>query len=1007
METGKPKATAQILHRFIASIASRRTDGVADAQLVERFVASRAEARETALVADRAFEELVARHGAAVRGVCRRLLDDPGDIEDTFQATFLVLFRRASSLSVGESLGPWLCGVARRIARRARADRARRQVRDGRADRRLGRDPSADVCRAEIRSVVDEEIARLPEHYRSVVALCLLDGLTYEQAAERLNCPVSTVGVRLARGRKMLKTQLRRRGIVPASAALGLAPVASPELVGRLARTGFAAPRVADLARREIATMFAMKAGLAAGILSLALLAGGAACFAGKRDSGTAELETGPTTVAQAEPNVPLGADGELPPGVKAIVERHEAQLERIRSLQCVIEMRASDDAEKSWKTMSRWNVYRSGPNERVRGQTFWTRDRARIVPSQGYSDVLLAPDGIRSLRGLDPDHPPIEPITALDELASGGQRVSGMIHPAQPSGPWGYKGGLAADYMALFLPTPVHSLRELCQATPGAVAKERSDEHGNALVDLNLKSPDGKVAYVVTLSPARGYAIAETKSRQATNGTELKSSNRVLEFQEPAPGIFLPKSVRQTMSWAPAIVIDTVFQNVAVNAAVPEKEFALRFPAGLQVFDGGRKCWYLWGRGAPQRTYRTADEINEWNRIRLVSAPVPPGSISGSESVAPLLRPDFRATEQFYMALSLELEAKVKLYERSLREAKSDAERQDIVHRLRPEAAVFVARYLDMAKRDPDAPASLQGLTRAVLLNGSGEAVEILKKNWAAKPEVASVVLAVGLAPTNPTETESFLKEVLARNPNRDAKGRAAYALASLLYSVADNQRWHAEKVSEAGNVEQDDRKRGATQLLHEADELMRRVETEFADVKLRADRPKDTLTLGNAARNWLQRGDGLVLGQPAPAIEGKDTNGQPVRLSDYRGKVVVVTFWASWCAPCMKLLPEEEALARRLADKPFVHLGINCDYTSASARKAITERALTWPNVYDGVPSEGKIAERYEVAGHGIPAIFVIDQQGVLRHKWVSSADELGRAVDAMLAAGGAKSK
>ncbi len=186
-----------------------------------------------------------------------------------------------------------------------------------------------------------------------------------------------------------------------------------------------------------------------------------------------------------------------------------------------------------------------------------------------------------------------------------------------------------------------------------------------------------------------------------------------------------------------------------------------------------------------------------------------------------------------------------------------------------------------------------------------------------------------------------------------------------------------------------------------------MRRVANDYADVKLHLDRPKDTQTLGQLARTWQGQHDEPAIGKAAPAIDAKDLNGQTVRLSDYRGKVVVVFFWASWCAPCMASIPEEKALLRRLADKPFVLLGVSCEGTAGEARKVVARHSIPWTNVHDGVPSEGKLAERFGVAGHGIPAIFVIDRQGVLRHKWVRSSEELGRLVDALIAEDGASRK
>ncbi len=180
-----------------------------DRQLMECYVARRDPA---------AFRDLVARHGPAVLRTCRRLLHDAHEAEDAFQATFLILVRRAPSIRDPDLLGRWLVGVARRVAIRAR----RRGVRQSERERRWGEmHPTSheqDWPLLEIRRAVREELGQLPDLYRQPLALCYLEGLTHEEAARRLDCPVGTVKVRLVRARGLLRDRLDRRGI-----ALGVA----------------------------------------------------------------------------------------------------------------------------------------------------------------------------------------------------------------------------------------------------------------------------------------------------------------------------------------------------------------------------------------------------------------------------------------------------------------------------------------------------------------------------------------------------------------------------------------------------------------------------------------------------------------------------------------------------------------------------------------------------------------------------------------------------------------
>jgi RNA polymerase sigma factor (sigma-70 family) len=184
-----------------------------DAQLLEQVASGSSEGRE------RAFRAIVKRHGSMVLQVCRRSLDDPNDAADAFQATFLVLLRRARSIRDRRSVAAWLHGVAARVASRARVESARRQ-RIERHGVRLAPAPPDDPDHFELQRVIDVELARLPEKYRAPLILCYFEGLTHEEAAARLGWPLGTVRGRLARAREVLRARLTRRGIT-ASAALG------------------------------------------------------------------------------------------------------------------------------------------------------------------------------------------------------------------------------------------------------------------------------------------------------------------------------------------------------------------------------------------------------------------------------------------------------------------------------------------------------------------------------------------------------------------------------------------------------------------------------------------------------------------------------------------------------------------------------------------------------------------------------------------------------------------
>ena len=178
-----------------------------------------------------AFEVLVGRHGPMVWGVCRRVLVDPNDAADAFQATFLILVQKAGSVRVEGSLGRWLHGVSLKVAMRARTTAARRSARERPGVETIA-SPNPGPDRSELLAGLDEEIGRLPERYRGAVVLCDLGNLSLREAAGQLGCAVGTVGSRLSRGRACLRDRLARRGLAPSPGlfAIGLSDQVAPSM---------------------------------------------------------------------------------------------------------------------------------------------------------------------------------------------------------------------------------------------------------------------------------------------------------------------------------------------------------------------------------------------------------------------------------------------------------------------------------------------------------------------------------------------------------------------------------------------------------------------------------------------------------------------------------------------------------------------------------------------------------------------------------------------------------
>lgn len=321
--------------------------GMTEGKLLERFITARDE---------EAFEALIALHGPMVLGVCRRLLDDPNDIDDAFQATFVVLVRKAAGLRDRSLLGPWLHGVARRVALRARSESARRRAREKPNEGEDAVAHSHDADRLELREVIDDEVSRLPEKLRWPVILCHLEGRTYEEAAEQLRWTAATVRGRLVQARERLRGRLLRRGFEPsillpmfenglpfepptlaADLIASTISAASGVALGKSAAAGATSAVVTTLAS-EVARGLSVSRLLSVGLFTAFVVLVGASVAAGVKWLNAppqrlmAAAPTEPTKnkdaiAAEADKKVAATTPRRLPPGSDAAREVHEVTI--------------------------------------------------------------------------------------------------------------------------------------------------------------------------------------------------------------------------------------------------------------------------------------------------------------------------------------------------------------------------------------------------------------------------------------------------------------------------------------------------------------------------------------------------------------------------------------------------------------------------------------------------------------------------------------------------------
>jgi RNA polymerase sigma factor (sigma-70 family) len=314
MPNRQPNVILPHLYRMIGSPLG---GDLSDRDLLERFLSRRDPA---------AFTDLVRRHGPTVLGVCRRVLHNAHDAEDAFQATFLVLARKAGSIARRESLGCWLYGVAYRVALKARAGTLRRRKHERQAAPRAGNQGAATGSWDEVRLILDEEVSRLPDKYRRPVVLCYFEGKTYQEAARLLGCPAGTASVRLARARELLRNSLARRGLgltsgVLAACMAGERVSASEvcllaEAAASAAARWLAGPAAAGVSTQVIALtegvvqdMMVRKWTSLAGVFLVVGLTLGAAGALGRRPAGAPAAAADPPGAAREAGPVPAGGD--------------------------------------------------------------------------------------------------------------------------------------------------------------------------------------------------------------------------------------------------------------------------------------------------------------------------------------------------------------------------------------------------------------------------------------------------------------------------------------------------------------------------------------------------------------------------------------------------------------------------------------------------------------------------------------------------------------------------
>jgi hypothetical protein len=284
----------------------------------------------------------------------------------------------------------------------------------------------------------------------------------------------------------------------------------------------------------------------------------------------------------------------------------------------------------------------------------------------------------------------------------------------------------------------------------------------------------------------------------------------------------------------------------------------------------------------------------------------------------------------------------------------------------------LFAPRFLALADKHPKTSVALRSLTFAVV-HGSDEqqiaALGVLERDFIESAALAEVCPEVrSLDP----RAQAFLLRVMSENKHREAKGEACYALAQLC-------KRKAERAESSGA--------DAREVAKRAEELLNEVTKTYADV------PHRGATLGKAAQGDLFELRELALGKVAPDIAGEDVDGAALKLSDFRGQIVVLAFWTTTMD--LRRFDPAAALAS-MAGKPCALVGVNGDADRAALKDTLKEQGASWRSFWDGGGTSGPIATRWNVSAW--PTVYVLDGEGRIRFKNPQPA-ELERALDTLV--------
>jgi thiol-disulfide isomerase/thioredoxin/uncharacterized cupredoxin-like copper-binding protein len=309
-------------------------------------------------------------------------------------------------------------------------------------------------------------------------------------------------------------------------------------------------------------------------------------------------------------------------------------------------------------------------------------------------------------------------------------------------------------------------------------------------------------------------------------------------------------------------------------------------------------------------------------------------------------------------------------------------AKAEELSKRLDADHAEQFLAAIKLAEANPRSKTGFSALewvlkiVRSYHLPGGPRALALMNEQYAQEPEISSMLATLTWNfpfPRSPCYQSALnlLNSVVAKNPDRTARGHATIGLA-----------WLAKRKFQEAEYKGDPAELGW--ITEETVKVFESVIRDYGDCPNLREGATAKATLGSLAESELHEIRHLSIGRVAPEVEGIDLDGAPMKLSDSRGKIVLLVFWASWCGPCMAAVPHEKELVERFKGRPFVLIGVNVDETQHAAAKAVKKNEISWRSFWNGNGgSGGSIAADWNV--RGIPTFYVLDQLGTIRQKYL----------------------